>query len=296
MTDTSPGSATAAGSAAAWTPSLRELERRAVRRRLRRRSLLVASGLVVLVLLALGVAITSSPGWPNVKELFFSWEHAKAVFPDVLDGFWLNVRLFLICEVVILVLGLLVALARVARSPWLAPVRVLAVVYTDLLRGIPTLLLVLMLGFGMPALGLQGVPISGTFWAGVALVLSYSAYVAEVFRAGIDSVHPSQVASAQALGLSRPQALRFVVVPQAVRRVVPPLLNDFVSLQKDTALVSAVAVFDAVFAARDYAAYNFNYTPYVVVAAFFVVLTVPLARFTDWLQRRWLARERAGQL
>lgn len=293
MTDTSP---TGSSGTAAWTPSPRELERRAVRRRLRRRSLLVASGLVVLVLLALGVGITSSPGWPNVRELFFNWDAAREAFPDIAAGFWLNVKLFVVCEVVILVLGLLVALARVARSPWLAPLRVLAVVYTDLLRGIPTLLLVLMLGFGMPALGLQGVPISGTFWAGVALVLSYSAYVAEVFRAGIDSVHPSQVASAQALGLSRPQALRYVVVPQAVRRVVPPLLNDFVSLQKDTALVSAVAVFDAVFAARDFSAYNFNYTPYVVVAAFFVVLTVPLARLTDWLQRRWLARERAGQL
>ncbi|MBC9732490.1 amino acid ABC transporter permease [Nocardioides marmotae] len=279
-----------------WTPSPRELERRSYRRRRRIRSQLIATGLVALVLVALVVAVRSSPGWPNVRELFFSWEHAREAFPAIASGFWLNVKLFLICEVLILVLGLLVALARVARSPWLAPIRVLAVVYTDLLRGVPTLLLVLMLGFGMPALGLQGVPISGTFWAGVALVLSYSAYVSEVFRAGIDSVHPSQVASAQALGLSRPQALRHVVVPQAVRRVVPPLLNDFVSLQKDTALVSAVAVFDAVFAARDYAAYNFNYTPYVVVAAFFVVLTVPLARLTDWLQRRWLARERAGQL
>ena len=131
-------------------------------------------------------------------------------------------------------------------------------------------------------------------WAAVALVVSYSAYVAEVFRSGIDSIHPSQVNSASALGLSRGQTMRFVVVPQAVRRVVPPLLNDFVSLQKDTALVSAVGVFDAVFAARDYANYNFNYTPLVVVAAFFVAMTVPLARFTDWLQRRIVERERAG--
>ena len=125
---------------------------------------------------------------------------------------------------------------------------------------------------------------------------SYGAYVAEVYRAGIESIHPSQISSAVALGLSRPQALRFVVVPQAVRRVVPPLLNDFVSLQKDTALVSTVAVFDAVFQPRDYTAFNFNYTPYVVVACFFVVLTVPLARLTDWMQRRWAERERAGAL
>ncbi len=282
--------------AAPWQPSDRELERRAVRRRLRLRSTAISAGLVALAAVALVVVVGSSPGWPRVRETFFSWEHATASFPLILEGFWLNVKLFLVAEVFILVLGLAVALARTARSPWLAPVRVAAVVYTDLFRGIPTILLILLLGFGMPALQLEGLPTDPFFWAGVGLVLSYGAYVAEVYRAGIDSIHPSQVSSAIALGLSRPQALRFVVVPQAVRRVVPPLLNDFVSLQKDTALVSAVAVFDAVFQARDYTAYNFNYTPYVVVACFFVALTVPLARLTDWVQRRWLERERAGAL
>jgi polar amino acid transport system permease protein len=163
-------------------------------------------------------------------------------------------------------------------------------------RGVPTILLVVLFAFGMPALKLQGVPNSALFWAGVALVVSYGAYVAEVFRAGIDSIHPSQLNSAAALGLSRAQAMRHVVVPQAVRRVVPPLLNDFVSLQKDTALVSSVGVFDAVFSARDYGNFNFNYTPLVVVAGFFVVCTVPLARLCDWLQRRWMERERAGAL
>ncbi len=172
--------------------------------------------------------------------------------------------------------------------------RLLAVLYTDLFRGVPTILLVVLLAFGMPALQLQGIPTSALFWAGVALVLSYGAYVAEVFRAGIDSIHPSQLASAEALALSRQQALRFVVVPQAVRRVLPPLLNDFVSLQKDTALVAAAGILDAVFAARDYGNFNFNYTPLVVVAGFFVLMTVPLARFTDWLQRRYMERERAG--
>ena len=163
-------------------------------------------------------------------------------------------------------------------------------------RGIPTILLVILFAFGMPALQLQGIPNSALFWAGVALVVSYGAYVAEVFRAGIDSIHPSQVNSATALGLSRAQAMRHVVVPQAVRRVIPPLLNDFVSLQKDTALVASAGVFDALFTARDYGNYNFNYTPIVVVAVFFVVMTVPLARYTDWLQRRWMERERAGAL
>jgi polar amino acid transport system permease protein len=280
----------------AWAPSERELERRRLRRRQRTRSVLIATAVTVVVFVVLGLGVTSSPGWPRVRTLFFDWGYAKDSFPSIRDGFWLNVKLFTICEVLILALGLAIALARTARSPWLAPVRVLAVVYTDVVRGIPTILLILMLGFGMPALRLQGVPNSGYFWAGVALVISYGAYVAEVFRAGIDSIHPSQVMSAQALGLSRPQTLRHVVVPQAVRRVIPPLLNDFVSLQKDTALVSVVAVFDGVFAARDFSAYKFNYTPYVVVAVFFVVITVPLARFTDWLQRRYMERERAGAL
>lgn len=280
----------------AWQPSARELERRRVRRRLRFRSVTVATVAVLVVFTLLGLGITGSPGWPRVRDLFFDWGHAKASLPAIRDGFWLNVQLFLVAEVAILALALAVALARTARSPWLAPVRVTAVLYTDLFRGIPTILLIVLLGFGMPALRLQGVPNSAFFWAGVALVLSYGAYVAEVFRAGIESIHPSQVSSADALGLSRGQAMRYVVVPQAVRRVVPPLLNDFVSLQKDTALVSSVAVFDAVFAAKDYAAYNFNYTPLVVVAAFFVAMTVPLARFTDWVQRRWMERERAGAL
>jgi polar amino acid transport system permease protein len=279
-----------------WKPSARELERRRVRRHRRTRDLAIATLAVLLVLAALTTALVTSPGWDRFTETFFDAGHARDSFPAILDGFWLNVRLFLVCEVVILVLGLLVALARTARAPLLAPLRLLAVVYVDLFRGVPTILLVLMLGFGMPALNLQGMPVSGYFWAGVALVLSYGAYVAEVYRAGIESIHPSQVASAEALALSRAQTMRFVVVPQAVRRVAPPLLNDFVSLQKDTALVSAVAVFDAVFAARDYAAYNFNYTPYVVVAVFFVALTIPLARATDWLGRRALRRQQAGSL
>lgn len=282
--------------ASTWSPSPREVERRRLRRRQRTRSVLVATTAVVVVFVGLGLAIVGSPGWPRVQALFFDWDHAKASFPEIRDRFWVNVRLFLIAEPFILVLALVVALARSSRAALLVPLRLLAVVYTDLFRGIPTILLILLLGFGMPALQLQGIPNSALFWAGVGLVLSYGAYVAEVFRAGIESIHPSQVASAAALGLGRGQTMRFVVVPQALRRVVPPLLNDFVSLQKDTALVAVVGGFDAVFAARDYGNFNFNYTPYVVVAAFFVVLTVPLARLTDWLQRRYAERERAGAL
>ena len=257
---------------------------------------MVAAGATVLVVGLLVVGLVTSPGWDTVKATFLSVDDAKASFPDILDGFWLNVKLFLIAEPLILVVALGLALARQARSAWLTPVRLLAVVYTDFFRGVPTILLVLMFAFGMPSLGLQGIPNSLFFWALMALVVSYSAYVAEVFRAGIESIHPSQIASAEALGLSRGQAMRHVVVPQAVRRVVPPLLNDFISLTKDTALVSSVALFDALFSARDYASYNFNFTPYVVVSLFFVVLTVPLARLTDVLQRRAMRRERAGAL
>jgi polar amino acid transport system permease protein len=277
-------------------PSARELERRGLRRQQRLRRSLLATAVTVVVLGAVAIGVWQSPGWPRVHETFFNGHHAHDSFRAILDGFWINVKLFVLCEPCILAAGLAIALSRNARSPWLAPLRVVAVVYTDVVRGIPTILLVVLFAFGFPALRLQGIPNSLLFWAGTALVVSYSAYVAEVFRAGIDSIHPSQLNSASALGLSRGQAMRFVVVPQAVRRVVPPLLNDFVSLQKDTALVSSVGLFDALFSARDYGNYNFNYTPLVVVAGFFVVCTVPLARLCDWLQRRWMERERAGAL
>jgi polar amino acid transport system permease protein len=281
---------------AAWAPSARELERRTVRRRLRTRQALVAGVTTAAVFAALAVLVVGSPGWPRVRETFFDGFHARESFRGILDGFWINVQLFVVCEPIILFIGLAVALARHARAPWLLPVRLLAGLYTDVVRGIPTILLIVLFAFGMPALQLQGLPDSPLFWCGVALVVSYGAYVAEVFRAGIDSIHPSQVSSAYALGLSRGQTMRFVVVPQAVKRVVPPLLNDFVSLQKDTALVAAAGVFDSLFAARDYGNFNFNYTPLVVAAAFFIVMTVPLARYCDWLQRRWMDRERAGAL
>ena len=283
-------------SPSAWTPSPRELERRRARARLARNRVALATLATAVVIGALVAAVLLSPGWERVRESFFDGFHARESLPAIVDGFWINVKMFLIAEPLILVIGLAIAVARSSRSPLLVPVRGIAVIYTDVVRGIPTLLLVFLFAFGMPALELQGVPDDPFFWATVALVVSYGAYVAEVFRAGIESIHPSQVASAEALGLGRGQTMRYVVVPQAVRRVVPPLLNDFVSLQKDTALVSSVAVFDAMFAARDYAAYNFNYTSLVVVAGFFVVMTVPLARLTDWLARRYGDRERAGQL
>jgi polar amino acid transport system permease protein len=266
----------------------------AARRRLDARSTAVAAVATIVTLGVLGLLLVGSPGWPRVQETFFSGYHAKQSFPTILEGFWTNVKMFLVAEPLILVLGMLIAVTRSTTSAALFPLRALAVVYTDLFRGVPTILLVFLACFGIPALQLQGVT-NSFFWLGVsALVVSYAAYVAEVFRAGIESVHPSQLASADALGLSHGQAMRHVVLPQAVRRVVPPLLNDFVSLQKDTALVASVGVVEALLAARDYANFNFNYTPYLVTAVLFVALTVPLARFTDWLGRRYARRERAG--
>jgi polar amino acid transport system permease protein len=275
-----------------WSPSERELERQRVRRRDRVRGAVIATAMTVFAVAVLVWVVTSSPGWPRFHETFLSWKDAKAAFPAIARGFWTNVKMFLIAEPIILVIGILVAITRSTASPWLTPLRVTAVLYTDLLRGVPTLLVVFLLALGVPALRLTGLTTS-LFWLTlVALVLSYGAYVAEVVRSGIESIHPSQLASAQALALSRPQTMRYVVLPQALRRVVPPLLNDFVSLQKDTALVSAVGVSEALFAAQDYGNFNFNYTPILVAGAFFVAITIPLARFTDWLGRRAVRRER----
>jgi polar amino acid transport system permease protein len=276
-----------------WSPSERQLERQRIRRRLDARSRLVATAATLVVAVLLVVALTSSPGWPRVRETFLSWPEARASFPAIASAFWVNVRMFLVAEPLILLLGVLVAVTRTTVAPALFPLRALAVLYTDLFRGVPTLLVVFLVAFGLPALQLQGVTTS-LFWLGVtALVQSYGAYVAEVFRSGIVSVHPSQVASARALGLSHAQSLRHVVVPQAVRRVVPPLLNDFVSLQKDTALVASVGLVEALRQAQVYSSYHFNFASYLVAAAFFVALTIPLARLTDWLGRRYARRERA---
>jgi polar amino acid transport system permease protein len=274
-----------------WTPSARQLEREAVARRMRLRSATIAAIATVVVIGALVLLLVTSPGWATFRSAFLSWDYGKDSFPNIAKGFWLNVRLFMIAEPLILVVGVAVAVVRTTSAAALLPIRLLAVFYTDLFRGLPTILVVLLLGFGMPALRLQGVPNSLVFWSLVSLVLSYGAYVAEVFRAGIDSIHPSQLASADALGLTHGQAMRFVVLPQAVRRVVPPLLNDFVSLQKDTALVTIVGLSDALGTGSDTTNFTFNFTSIVVAGLFFVALTVPLARFVDWLQKRARLRE-----
>jgi polar amino acid transport system permease protein len=240
------------------------------------------------------VAVTQSAGWPEVKRTFFDWGDISNSFPDIARAFVLNVKIFLVCEVCILILALVVAVLRSLPGPVFFPLRALAVIYADLARGIPTILVIALLGFGVPALQLTGVPTSRVFWAGVGLVLIYSGYVAEVYRAGIESVHPSQEAAARSLGLSRFQALRRVILPQAVRRVIPPLLNDFIGLQKDTALVGTLGVLDAFNQAQIYSQATFTYSSYLAAAALFVALTIPLARFTDWLIARDRRRRQAA--
>jgi polar amino acid transport system permease protein len=284
--DTSQQTGPTAAEADRGAPSALEQERRAYRSaRARRSSIVAAVSTVGLIGVAVGLVVTS-PGWQRVKETFFSWDKAVDSFPAVLEGLWLNIRIMLICAVLIAIFGLTLAVMRTIRGPVAFPLRLFATAYVDLFRGLPLLLVLFLLGFGAPALRLSGLPNSALFWGATALVLSYSAYVAEVFRAGIESVHPSQRAAARSLGLSYGQTLRHVVLPQAVRRVVPPLMNDLVSLQKDSGLIAVLGVIDAIRAAQIETASDFNFTPYVVAGALFVALTIPMARFTDHLARK----------
>ncbi|HST41350.1 MAG TPA: amino acid ABC transporter permease, partial [Conexibacter sp.] len=264
----------------------RRAVRAAARRRRDRRGFLIALVSSVVVIGGLATLVVTSPGWDDVRETFFSWEAFKTSFPDVLRGFWLDVKLFMIVEAVVLVLGLAIALARTTTAPALFPIRLLLSVYTDVMRGVPTILLVYLVGFGIPALAIEGWPSDPVVLGGAALALTYSAYVSEVYRSGLDAVHPSQRSAALAVGLNRTQALRFVVLPQAVRRVIPPLLNDFISLQKDVALISVLGPLEAFRVAQIQASSDFNYTPLLAAALLYICVTVPLARFVDHMQSR----------
>jgi polar amino acid transport system permease protein len=244
----------------------------------------VASTLIFFGLLAL--IVVRSPGWPEIKQSFFDPTEFKSSFPIILQKFVRNVFIFCVAEVLVLIFALLIAVARSLPGPVFTPIRIMAAAYTDLFRGVPTILVILLLGYGMPALNLQGVPDSDYLWAIVALTLVYSAYVAEVYRAGIQSVHPSQVAAARSLGLSRWQSMRYVVLPQAVRRVIPPLLNDFIGLQKDSALVFVLGLVDSLGQAQIIQQGDFNFTPLVALSVIFIAITIPQARFVDWLIAR----------
>jgi polar amino acid transport system permease protein len=241
-------------------------------------------------------SVVHSSHWADFKQAFFNGAEFARAFPDTVRAFRRNIAYFLAAEPLILVFALLLAVMRSLRGPVFFPLRLIATFYVDLFRGIPTLLVVYLLGFGVPSLRLPGVPNSAWFWGLVGLVLSYSAYVAEVYRAGIESVHPSQTAAARSLGLTRWQTLRSVVIPQAVRRVVPPLMNDFIALQKDTALVAVVSGTppEAFLMSQIYQTGDFNFTPVLGAALCFLVITIPMTRFTDWLLERQRRRRQAG--
>jgi len=259
----------------------RRAEREAAKRAKARRNTLIAALSSVVVIGGLAALVLTSPGWPTVKETFFSWSEFKNAFPEVLSGFWLDVKVFMVVEVVVLVVALAIALIRINRSPGLLPVRLLATVWVDLFRGVPTVLLVYLIGFGVPALELEGLPTDPVVLGAIALTLSYSGYVSEVYRAGIRSIHRGQHDAALATGLTHSQAMRHVILPQAIRRVAPPLLNDFVALQKDVALISIIGPQEAFRIAQIYQGQNFNFTPIVAAALLYLAITVPLARIVD---------------
>jgi polar amino acid transport system permease protein len=257
------------------------------------RAILIAAVSTVAFFGILSVVAVNAPGWPQVQDKFLNGRVFADSLPLILVAFWVNVRLFLIAEVLILVLAMLVAIARSLPGPVFFPVRLMATIYVDVFRALPGVLVIFILGLGIPSLRIPGLPSEPFFWGVVSLTLLYTAYVSEVYRAGIESVHPSQDAAARSLGLSRGQALRYVVLPQAVRRVIPPLLNDFIGLQKDTALVSFIGVVEVFRQSQIRQAGAFNFTPYLATALIFLLVTIPLARVVDWLlgrdRDRWVA-------
>jgi polar amino acid transport system permease protein len=270
-------------------------DRERARRRRARRSIAIASVSTVVVIGGLATIVLTSPGWPTVHRFFLNGHYFNVAFSPVLSGFWLDVRMFLIIEPAALALGLVIALIRIVRIPALFPLRVVAVVYVDVMRGIPTVIWVYLVGFGVPALNLSGLPTSAVVLGEIALGMSYSAYISEVLRAGIQSIHPSQSAAGLALGLTPAQTLRTIVVPQAVRRVVPPLLNDFIALQKDVALVSIIGPQEAFRVAQIIEAQYFNFTPLMAAALLYLCVTIPMTRYTDRLLAR-SQREQGGVL
>lgn len=273
--------AKAGDQASVWSPSPREQERRQKRIEQARNRRLVAILSSLVVLGSIAILIITSPGWQLVQETFFDRVYGQEVLPKVILGFVTNISLTLIAGFFIAVFSLTLALVRSSRSPALTPFRFLATAYVDIFRGVPLLLVILLIGFGIPALQIKGLTNSVVVLGGIAVIVTYSAYVAEVIRSGILSVHPSQRAAARSLGLNQFQTMRHVILPQALRRVTPPLLNDLVSLLKDTGLISILGVTDAVRAAQIEASRSFNYTPYVTATILFLLITIPLTRFTD---------------
>jgi polar amino acid transport system permease protein len=273
-----------------------ELGRRAFRRQQSVRSVLIAAVSTVAFAVLLWLALVSTPGWPVVQQTFFDPEIALASLPRVAEGFLLNIRVLLVAAAGVLVLSLVVAAIRTLRGPVFFPLRALAAGYTDLFRGMPLIIVLYLIGYGVPALRFSDTRIPAELLGTIALILTYTAYVSEVWRAGIEAVHPSQRLAARALGLGYGTTLRLVVLPQAFRKVTPALMNDFVALQKDVGLISVLGAVDAVRAAQIEVAHTFTYTPYVVAGLLFVLLALPMIRLTDWLSARQRRREQIGEL
>jgi len=267
-------------------------DREAHARRRRNRSLTIAAGSTAAVVLAIVLLVPLAPGWQAVRRSFFSGEVFAETFPTLLRAFMLDVAIFLWCAPAIAVLGLAIALCRDVRNPALYPLRLFGALYTDIFRGIPVILVVYLVGFGIPGLGLPRPWNSPYIWGSLALILTYSAYVAEIFRSGIESVHQSQRNAALSLGLSDGDTMRFVVLPQAIRRVVPANMNMLIALQKDVALLSFIGPVEIFRQAGVYKALLANFTPYVVAACIFLAVTIPATRYADYLMAKQ-ARERS---
>ncbi|MBE7952703.1 amino acid ABC transporter permease [Microbacterium oxydans] len=278
---------------AQWQPSELELSRRALRRRATTRSVLIAFGSSLALAVVLIVVVVNTPGWAIVSQTFFDPQVALESIGPIFQGLLVNLLVLVIAVVCVAILGTLLATLRSLRGPVFFPLRALAAAYTDFFRGIPLLIVLYLVGFGIPALGIFP-RMPAMFWGTIALVLTYSAYVAEVLRAGMEAVHPSQRIAARSLGLTHGQTLRIVVIPQGVRKVVPALMNDFVSMQKDVGLISVLGAVDAVRAAQLMVAETYNFTPYVVAGLMFIVLSWPMIRLTDVVTARLNKREQAG--
>lgn len=274
-------------------PSQVELERRLYRKEQNTRSVLLSMVSTIIFAVFIWVAVVNSPGWANVRKSFFDASVAAEYFPSILAGLWLNIRVLLFAAVGVAIFGALLAIARTLRGPVFTPLRLAAALYTDIFRGIPLLLVLYLVGFGIP--GLDIFPrLPAYVWGTIALILTYSSYVAEVLRAGIEAVHPSQRMAARSLGLSYNQTLRIVVLPQAVRKVTPALMNDFVSMQKDVGLISVLGAVDAIRSAQIAVATTYNFTPYIVAGLLFIAISWPMIRFTDWYTARTQEREQMG--
>lgn len=278
---------------AAPAPSQVELERRLYRRQRGRRSIVVSVVSTVVVVAIVYFGVVNTPGWAAVQQSFFDPQTAIDTFPEILLGLWLNVRILFFSAIGVAVFGTLLAVVRSLRNPVFFPLRMLATGYTDLFRGLPLIIVLYLVGYGIPGLGVFP-RLPAEVWGTIAIVLTYSSYIAEVLRAGMEAVHPSQRLAARSLGLSHAKTLRLVVLPQAIRKVTPALMNDFVSMQKDVGLVSILGAVDAVRSAQIAQAETYNFTPYFVAGLLFVVISLPLIRVTDAIARRQQQREQIG--